>query len=76
MISNFSIIVGLNEHAYGAMPRVEEMLVSYLSPEAALSPTKPCRMTSNLVGKANGWQVRLVHVCILWPSCRHTRLTC
>ncbi len=40
------------------MPKVEETLVSYLSPEASPSakslvlPTKPVRTTSALVGKA------------------------
>lgn len=56
-----------------------EMFTSYPSPMAALSlkapmlDTKPCRMTYNLVGKA---YVVAGHVCILWESCRHTRLTC
>ncbi len=40
------------------MPRVEEALASYLSPDVASSlkapvlPTKPCRVTSSLVGRA------------------------
>lgn len=51
-------IMGLNEHGYGAIPRVEEMFASHLYPEDALClkaqmlPTKPCKTTSNLLGKA------------------------
>lgn len=30
-------IMGLNKHGYGAMPRVEGTLASYLSPETASS---------------------------------------
>lgn len=50
--------MGLNEHGYGAIPRVEEMFASHLYPEDALClkaqmlPTKPCKTTSNLLGKA------------------------
>lgn len=55
-LSNYSIIMGLNEHRYGAMPRVEEMLASYLSLEPASSlqsltlPTKPYRLNIALGG--------------------------
>ncbi|KAI2667000.1 Gag-Pol polyprotein [Labeo rohita] len=56
--STFSTIVGAKSRGYTEMPRVEETLASYLSPESASSikkptlPTKPCRVTSSLVGKA------------------------
>ncbi len=46
------------EHGYGEMPKVEETLASYLSPESSSSikspilPTKPVRITSALVEKA------------------------
>ncbi len=48
---------GLKQHGYRAMPRVEQTLVSYLSPVAASSlkapslPSKPLRTNSALVGK-------------------------
>ncbi|KAI2647437.1 Transposon Ty3-G Gag-Pol polyprotein [Labeo rohita] len=50
-------VEGLTESGYRAMPWVEQMLVSYLSPDMALSlkvlslPSKPLRTTSVLVGK-------------------------
>ncbi|KAI2647309.1 Transposon Ty3-G Gag-Pol polyprotein [Labeo rohita] len=50
-------VVGLDERAYKAMPRVEQTLASYLSPSGASSlkaptlPSKPLRTTSALVGK-------------------------
>lgn len=50
--------MGLKEIGYGMMPKVEETMVSYLSPDAASSlkapilPTKLCRITSSLVRKA------------------------
>lgn len=31
-VLNYSSIMGLKEHGYGVMPKVEEMLASYLSP--------------------------------------------
>lgn len=43
---------------YGALPRFEEMLASYLSPMVTTSlkkptlPSRPCKVTSNLMGKA------------------------
>ncbi len=46
------------EHGYEEMPKVEETLASYLSPESSSSikstilPTKPVKITSALVGKA------------------------
>ncbi len=49
--------MGLSECGYRAMPRVEQMLASYLSPgvtsslKAPVLPSKPLRMTSVLVGK-------------------------
>ncbi|CAM4341551.1 unnamed protein product [Leuciscus chuanchicus] len=54
----YSNILGAREEGYGMMPRVEESFASHLSPDAASSlraptlPTKPCRTTSALVGKA------------------------
>lgn len=51
--SNYSNILGVKSHGYGAMPRV-----SYRSPESVSSlkaltlPTKPVRTTSAQVGKA------------------------
>ncbi|ROL50305.1 hypothetical protein DPX16_15134 [Anabarilius grahami] len=56
--SVYSNIVGLRQHGYAAMPRVEETLAGYLSPASASSlkaptlPTKPLKTTSSLVGKA------------------------
>ncbi len=56
--SQYSSILNKNEHSYGEMPKVEETLASYLSPESSSSiksptlPTKPVRITSALVGKA------------------------
>lgn len=57
------------------MPKVEQTLASYLSPDTALSlkaltlPTTPCRTTSASVGKA----YTAVRVCTLWPSYRPQR---
>ncbi len=51
-------MLGLNECGYGKIPRVEDTLASYLSPDGASSlkapvlPTKPLRTSSALVGKA------------------------
>ncbi|ROI84191.1 hypothetical protein DPX16_19963 [Anabarilius grahami] len=56
--SIYSTIVGAEARGYTMMPQVEEMLASYVSPVSASSlkkptlPTKPCRTTSALVGKA------------------------
>ncbi|XP_077061833.1 uncharacterized protein LOC143714498 [Siphateles boraxobius] len=50
--------MGSREKGYGTMPRVEENFATHLSPDAASSlrpptlPSKPCRTTSALVGKA------------------------
>ncbi|KAL0164213.1 hypothetical protein M9458_039966, partial [Cirrhinus mrigala] len=50
-------VAGTSECGYRAIPRVEQTLASYLSPEAASSlkapalPSKPLRTTSVLVGK-------------------------
>jgi hypothetical protein len=50
-------VLGAGQRGYGAMPRVEQTLASYLSPDAASSlkaptlPTKPLRTSSALVGK-------------------------
>ncbi len=50
-------VAGTSERGYRAMPRVEQTLASYLSPDAASSlkaptlPTKPLRTSSALVGK-------------------------
>lgn len=57
-VLDYSNIMGAGENGYGRMPRVEEALASYLSPDAASSlktpvlPTKPCRDTSVMVGRA------------------------
>lgn len=59
-VTNYSSILGLKQHVYGAMPRVEQTHTdtSYLSPESALPlkapalPTKPLRTTLVLVSKA------------------------
>ena len=54
----YADIMGAREEGYGMMPRVEESFATHLSPDAASSlrapalPTKPCRTTSALVGKA------------------------
>ncbi len=56
--SHYSSILNKEVHGYGEMPKVEETLASYLSPEPSSSarspvlPTKPVRTTSALVGKA------------------------
>ncbi len=50
-------VTGTSERGYRAMPRVEQTLASYLSPDAASSlkaptlPSKPLRTSSALVGK-------------------------
>lgn len=55
---NYLTIVGFNEHGYKLMPRVEETLAGYLSPASVSSlkspalPSRPCRITSSLIGKA------------------------
>lgn len=54
----YSDIRGLKEYGYGAMPRAEQTLASYLSPGLASSlkaptlPSRPLKTTSSLVGKA------------------------
>ncbi len=54
--SHYSSILNKEVHGYGEMPKVDETLVSYLSPESSSSarslvlPTKPARTA--LVGKA------------------------
>ncbi|KAL0199702.1 hypothetical protein M9458_002889, partial [Cirrhinus mrigala] len=54
---NYGYVAGLDERGYRVMPRVEQTLASYLSPESASSlkalvlPSKPLRVTSALVGK-------------------------
>ncbi|XP_056104257.1 uncharacterized protein si:ch211-79h18.2 [Rhinichthys klamathensis goyatoka] len=56
--NNYSKVQGIDHHSYMTMPRAEETLASYLSPESASSlkaptlPTKPLKNTSLLVGKA------------------------
>lgn len=56
-VHNYASIVGFKENDYGMMPRVEETLAAYLSPDAASSliaptlPTKSCCTTSLLVYK-------------------------
>ncbi|XP_032363307.1 uncharacterized protein LOC116675969 [Etheostoma spectabile] len=54
----FGNVAGIKDCGYGTMPRVEDSLASYLSPQLTSSfgkpalPTGPCRVTSSLVGKA------------------------
>ncbi|KAI2656086.1 Transposon Ty3-G Gag-Pol polyprotein [Labeo rohita] len=56
--SIYSTIVDSQARGYMMMPQVEETLAGYLSPGSSSSlkkpmlPTKPCRLTSSLVGKA------------------------
>ncbi len=58
LTSIYSTIVDAKARVYTMMPQVEETLVGYLSPGSSSSlkkpvlPTKPCRLTSSLVGKA------------------------
>lgn len=48
----------INEHGYKLIPRVEEILGGYLSPASVSTlkspalPSRPCRITSSLIGKA------------------------
>lgn len=57
-VIDYSNVMGARDMGYGKMPKVEEALASYLSPESASSlktpvlPSKPCRETSALVGRA------------------------
>ncbi|XP_056596267.1 uncharacterized protein LOC130414411 [Triplophysa dalaica] len=54
----YSNVQGYKERGHGAMQRIEQTLASYLSPSTASSlkaptlPSKPCRVTSTLIGKA------------------------
>ncbi len=56
--SIYSTIVDAKARGYMMMPQIEETLAGYLSPGSSSSlkkptlPTKPCRATSSLVGKA------------------------
>ncbi len=56
--SIYSTIVDAKARGYMMMPQIEETLAGYLSPGSSSSlkkatlPTKPCRVTSSLVGKA------------------------
>ncbi len=56
--SIYSTIVDAKARGYMLMPQIEETLAGYLSPGSSSSlkkatlPTKPCRVTSSLVGKA------------------------
>ncbi|CAM4558277.1 unnamed protein product [Leuciscus chuanchicus] len=56
--SHYSSIHKYKEYGYGEMPKVEEMLASYLSPATASSlkapslPSKPVKFTSSLVHKS------------------------
>ncbi len=56
--SIYSTIVDAKARGYMVMPQIEETLAGYLSPGSSSSlkkatlPTKPCRVTSSLVGKA------------------------
>lgn len=57
-MSVYSDVAGLKAHGYVQMPRVEDTLASYISPETASTikapclPTKALKVTSSLVGKA------------------------
>ncbi len=65
-------VKGLNEHGYRAMPKVEQTLASYLSPDMASSlkapalPTKPLRTTSTLgvLGSSSSGCVSAHNVCV------------
>lgn len=67
---NCSSILGSRENGYGVMRWVEETLASYLSPDPVSSlkaltlPTKPCLITSALVGKAYMAGACLHNMCI------------
>ncbi len=57
--ADFTNLVGSVEQGYTAMPVVEDTLASHLSPSLApswksrpLLPSKPCRITSALIGKS------------------------
>ncbi len=56
--SNYANVKGLEDSGYTKMPRMEESLVGYLAASLASSwraptlPSKPCQVTSRLVGKA------------------------
>lgn len=55
--STYSVAVEMREHGYGALPKVEETLVGYLTHSSAswwrktVLPLKLCKVTSGLVGK-------------------------
>ncbi len=57
-VLDYSNILGAREYGYWTIPRVKEALASYLSPDvvsplnAPVLPTKPCQVTSSLVGRA------------------------
>ncbi len=74
--SHYSSILNKEVHGYGEMPKVEETLTSYLSPESSSSarspvlPTKPVRTTSALVGKAYS-AVGQVAPCLHMVTCRY-----
>ncbi len=64
--ADFTNLVGSVEQGYTAIPVVEDMLASHLSPSLApswkshsLPPTKPCRTTSNQINQitfiVTGW---------------------
>lgn len=76
MVSNYSTIMELSEHRYGAMPRVRDVYKISL-PSGCIIPQDPnvvhqALQNDILVGKA---YVVAGRVCILWASW-HTRLTC
>lgn len=56
-VSNYLNVEGLSEWGHGRTPRVERNVANDLSPgkssslKAAVLPSKPCQMTSRLVGK-------------------------
>ncbi len=58
--ADFAPLFLKSEHGYASMPAVEETLVAHLVPNSApswksrpLLPSKPCRVTSALVGKSH-----------------------
>lgn len=58
VMNSYANIKELDEQGYVEMTRVEKLLANYLIPTAASSwkatalPSKPCQVTSKLIGKA------------------------
>lgn len=77
--SIYLMIVDAKKRGYLIMLQIEEMLAEMLagaSLKKPTLPTKPCRLTSSLVGKAFQSAGQAVLPCTPWRCCRHTRLTC